>query len=303
MSNFSTTTNAVWIPEVIANEAIGRLSSYLNLGATVAKDNDLTPVRVGQTISIPRRGAVTVQTKEQGSPSSAQAPTADEVTVTVDQHKYIKLLEEDFTAAMQTGSVLPGYAEDGVIALAEAIETHLTNNFSSFPNIDVVISSATDAAYKAVGNVRARMVKNKVPKLAQLYAYASPDFVNGLLNSTTAFLDPKLIPNNRPLTEGTIGRCRGYDFFEGQLVPRAGSPGWDQNFFYARDALVLASRPLLQPAASLGVESATVQSEAGLALRLVRYYDGDEMGVVVQLDTAFGSAVNDVRQGFVLESQ
>jgi hypothetical protein len=60
---------------------------------------------------------------------------------------------------------------------------------------------------------------------------------------------------------------------------------------------------LLQPGNELGVEATTVQSEAGLALRLVRYYDPNEMGVAIQLDTVFGSGVNDERQGFVLESK
>lgn len=299
----TTTQNAPWIPEVIANEALGRLGAYLNLGATVVKDSELNPVRVGQVLSIPRRGTITKQTKTQGSSTSVQRPSADDIQITVDQHDYVKLLEEDFTRAMQIDSTLPGYVEDSVQVLAEGIETNLTDNFSEFDNIDVTVASATDAALKAVGNVRVRMVKNKIPKLAQLYGYCSPDFINALSNTSTAFLDPKLIPNNRPLTEGTVGRVKGYDLFEGQLVPRAGSPGWDQNFFYSRNALVLASRPLLAPGNELGVQSSTVQSEAGLALRIVRAYDTDEMGVVVQLDTVYGSGVNDVRQGFVLESQ
>lgn len=298
----TTTQNAPWIPEVIANESLGALGNYLNLGATVRKDSELNPVRVGQVLSIPRRGTIVAQQKAQGSATTVQRPAADDIQITVDQHWYVKLLEEDFTRAMQTDSTLPGYVEDAVIALAEKIETHLTGNFSSFDNIDVDTSSAADAAIKALGSVRVRMVRNKVPKLAQLYGYASPEFVNALSNST-AFLDPKLIPNNRPLTDGVVGRAKGFDVFEGQLVPHAGSPGWDENFFYTRNALVLASRPLVQPGNELGVQATTVQSEAGLALRLVRYYDGDEMGVVVQLDTVFGSGVNDVRQGFVLESK
>lgn len=301
-NGMTTTQNAPWIPEIIANEALGRLSAYLNLGKTVAKDNELAPVRVGQVLSIPRRGTVTATQKVQGTANSIQRPAADDVQVTVDQHWYVKILEEDFTRSVQTESVLPGYLEDGVIALAEKIETHLTNNFSEFDNIDVNTSSAADAAIKALGDVRVRMVKNKVPKLAQLFGYAAPELVNALANST-AFIDPKLIPNNQPLTEGTVGRAKGFDIFEGQLVPRAGSPGWDQNFFYTRNALVLASRPLLQPDASLGVDSTSVQSEAGLALRLVRYYDPNEMGVAIQVDTVFGSGVNDERQGFVLESK
>lgn len=296
----TTTQNAPWIPEVIANESLGLLGSYLNLGATVQKDSELNPVRVGQVLSIPRRGAIVAQQKAQGTATSVQRPAADDVQVTVDQHWYVKLLEEDFTRSMQTDSVLPGYVQDAVIVLAEKIETHLTGNFSEFDNIDVTVSAADDAV-NALGDVRVRMVKNKVPKLAQLFGYVSPDFMNDL-SKGNAFIDPKLIPNNRPLTEGTVGRAKGFDLFEGQLVPRSGSPGWDQNFFYTRNALVLASRPLLQPGSELGVQATSVQSDAGLALRLVRYYDGDEMGVVVQLDTVFGSGVNDERQGFVLES-
>jgi len=297
----TTTQNAVWIPEVIANEAIGRLGAYLQLGATVSKDSELNPVRVGQVLSIPRRGTIVAQQKAQGTATSVQRPAADDVQVTVDQHWYVKLLEEDFTRSLQTGSVLPGYVEDAVIVLAEKIETHLTGNFDEFDNIDFT-SGGSDTALKALGRVRARMVKNKVPRLATKYGYISPDFMQ-LLGDDEAFIDPKLIPNNQALVDGAVGRARGFDIFEGQLVPTSGSPAWDQNFFYTRNALVLASRPLLQPGNELGVQSTSVQSDAGIALRLVRYYDGDEMGVVVQLDTVFGSGVNDERQGFVLESK
>jgi len=300
--NMTTTQNAPWIPEVIANESLGRLGAYLNLGATVAKDSELSPVRVGETLSIPRRGTIFRQTKAQSTPTSVQRPAADDVQVTVDNHDYVKLLEEDFTRSVQTGSVLPGYVEDSVQVLGEGIESNLAANFSEFDNIDFDSSSTTDSAIKAIGRLRTRLVKNKVPKLAQLYLYASPDLVQ-LLGEAEAFIDPKLIPASRALFEGAVGRARGFDVFEGQLVPTSGSPAWDQNFGYTRNALVLASRPLLQPDAALGVQATTVQSEAGLALRLVRYYDGDEMGVVVQLDTVYGSAVNDENQGFVLESQ
>lgn len=300
--NQTTTQNAPWIPEIVANEALGRLGAYLNLGATVAKDSELSAVRVGQVLSIPRRGTIYRQTKSQGTPTQVQRPSADDVQVTVDQHDYVKLLEEDFTRAMQTGSTLPGYVEDSVQVLAEGIESNLADNFDEFDNIDVTLSSSDDAAIKALASVRTRMVRNKVPKLAQLFGYISPE-LNEALGNANAYIDPKLIPNNRPLTEGTVGRAKNFDLFEGQLVPQNGSPAWDQNFFYTRNALVLASRPLVQPGNELGVQSTVVQSEAGLALRLVRYYDGDEMGIVVQLDTVYGSAVNDERQGFVLESQ
>lgn len=300
MANNTTTENDVWIPEVIANEAIGALGSYLNLGKTVSKDSELTPVRVGQTLSIPKRGAITAQQKTQGSSTTTQNPTGTEVQVTVDQHWYARVGEEDFTASVQQDSTLPGYAEDAVIALAEKIESRLTTHISEFDNIDAG-GSAGDAL-DGVIDLRTELINNKVPAIMQMFLYASPRFVGRLLKEE-AFIDPKVVENARALVEGALGRVSGFDVFEGQLTPTSGSPAWDQNFGYTKNALVLASRPLRQIGNSMGVESATVQTEAGIALRSMRFYDKDDMAVVQQLDVAFGTAVNDDRQGFVLESQ
>jgi len=198
---------------------------------------------------------------------------------------------------MQVGSTLPGYVEDALIVLAEKIESNLASHITEFDNID-----AGSDAIQSVQLVRERMALNKIPKLARKYGYIHPTFVTELL-SENAFVDPKIIPNNNALTEGAVGRVGGFDLFEGQLVPGEGSPSWYQNFFYTRAALVLATRPLQLPGRNFGVESAYVQSDAGVGIRVMRLYDDKAMAMVGQLDVAFGSAVMDERQGFVLESQ
>jgi len=295
-----TTQNAVWIPEIIANESIGLLGAYLNLGKTVSKDSELVAVRQGQVLHIPKRGVIVAQQKTQHTDAVLQQPEGDDVEVTVDQHWYVRLAEEDFSKAMQVGSVLPGYLEDAVIVLAEKIESNLAAHSSEFDNTDIP-TSGTDDALKGINKVREFMVNNKVPQLAQKFGYVAPSLVTALLNSQ-AFIDPKLIPTSRALTEGTVGRTGGFDIFEGQLVEQVGSPAHFQNLFYTKNALVLASRPLEMPDAALGVQSATVNSEAGLAIRVIRHYDSAAMATVGQLDVLFGTAVNDERQGFVLES-
>lgn len=301
MPNLNTTTeNDPWIPEVVANESLGLLGNYLQLGQTVSKDTDLTSVRYGQTISIPRRGAIVAQQKGQNSPTTVQKPAADDVQVTVDQHWYVKIGEEDYTEAFQINSALPGYVEDAIIVLAEKIEGRLVTHFSEFPNIDA--GGSDGDAYKGVVNVRQKMVEAKVPRLATKFGYISPRFASRLLKEE-AVLDPKTVQGMDIRESAMLGRTSGFNLWEGQLTPTSGSPAWDQNFFYTRNALVLASRPLRMPRSSLGVEAITLTSEAGLSLRLVRYYDKDEMGEVFQLDVLFGTGVNDSRQGYVLESQ
>lgn len=296
-----TAANAPWIPEVIANESMGLLGAYLNLGKTVAKDSDLSVAKVGQKIHIPRRGVIVAQRKTEREDAETQRPVADDVEVTIDQHWYVRLAEEDFTRAMQQTDALPGYIEDGVIVLAEKIESSLAAHASEFDNTDVP-ATGDDRALRGVQAVREKMSLNKVPQLAQKFGYVHPTLITQLLQSK-AFIDPKLIPNNRALTEGTVGRVANFDVFEGQLVESVGSPAWYQNFFYTKNALVLASRSLEVPGAGLGVQATTVQSEAGLAIRVMRAYDTKAMATIGQLDVLFGTAVNDERQGFVLESQ
>lgn len=300
-NELDTTTNAVWIPEIVANRTLGVLMSYMSLGRTVAQDTDVTPVRVGQTISLPKRGAVTARQKSENSSATSEETTGTEVTVTINQHWYTQVTEEDYTAALQQGgSTLPGYMEDSAIVLAEKIESALLAHTSEFDNIDAG-GSAGDAL-DGVIDVRKELVDNKVPKMAPKYGYISPRFAARLLKEE-AFVDPKITENARPLFEGAIGRVAGFDLFEGQLTPTSGSPAWDQNFFYHRDALILATRPLRQIGAGLGAQSTVVQSEAGVPLRVTRFYDKDAMGEAMRLDVLYGTAVYDDRVGYVLESQ
>ena len=286
-NQLTTTQNAPWIPEVIANEAIGYLGAYLNLGATVTKRPDLgAGTQVGQTVNVPKRGAVSVQTKAENSNATAQQVAGTEVQVTINRHKYVRLSEEDFTRAMQVDTVLPGYVEDSLVVLAEAIETDLASHITDFDNVDHTSGNSIDD----VNKVRERMVLNKVPKLARKFGYVAPSLVSELL-SENAFVDPKVIPAMNALQEGAVGRVAGFDLFEGQLVPSEGSPAWYQNFFYTRNALVLATVELQTPGSQYGVESSYVQSEAGIGIRVMRFYDTDAMAMVGQLDVAFGCAI------------
>ena len=297
--NLTTTSNDKFIPEIIANETLGALGNYLNLGRTVTKSNDLTTAQFGDLISVPKRGAVTASQKSQDSNVTKQNPTATNVTVSLDQHWEVTLGEEDFTKIMQqNGTVLPGYIEDAVIALAEKIETKLAQ---LHPSVLHTITGANPVTLANINAVRTRMALNKVPQLARKYAYLHPTVIEDLLN-VTAFTDPKTIPTTDPLTAGAIGRLYNMDIFEGQLVQTSGSPVAYHNLIYTRNGMVLATRPLPQIDPSLGVQSSSVVDENGLALRVIRSYNADQLATQVTLDVVFGVAILDDRQIVELES-
>lgn len=294
-THYNTTyENAAWIPEIIANETLGPLNAFLNLGRTVAKDTDLTPVRVGDVINVPKRGTLTAIQKNEDAPIQLQRPAGTTVPVTIDQNWDVSFGEEDFTAALQQSSPTEGYVGDAVAVLAEKVESALLAHVDEF---DSVAASSATTGIADVAKVREKLIINKVPRLQTKFAYVHPTVVTDLLQAE-AFIDPKLIPNNQALTDGVIGRIHDIDFFEGQLVSGSGSPNVYKNLVYARNALVLASRPQRLVGQEFGVQSANVQSDAGLSVRVIRSYNPTYKAIQISVDVLFGTAVLDDRLAF-----
>ena len=108
-NQLNTTNNAPWIPEIVANDVIGALGAYLNLGRTVTKNSELTSQQVGETINVPRRGTIQSNSLAQNGDVQVQTPTADSVPVTFDHHQEVTIAELDYAQSVQVSSALPGY--------------------------------------------------------------------------------------------------------------------------------------------------------------------------------------------------
>ena len=82
-------TNAVFIPTIIAQKCLQRFGSYLNLAKTIARDSDYETATVGATIQVTKTGAVSANTKTAGNVYTKQAPTGTTTPVTLDTHKEV----------------------------------------------------------------------------------------------------------------------------------------------------------------------------------------------------------------------
>ena len=296
------TTNVKFIPTIIAQKALGRFASYMNLARTVRRDFDLTTARVGQTIQTPIRGAVQANAKSQGSEVTKQNPTATNVEVTLDQHFEVTLAIDDVTKVLQNQDTLNGYAEDGAIALAEKVETYIASLHPNITNTVTFDASSTATKKSSLLALRKRFVDNKVNRLERKHLYLDPTVINELLEED-AFTQQQTIGSAKSLLEGSIMRLYGFDIFESQNVQTAGSPVSYHNLAYTPDAFVLAFRPLPQDGAALGVSQTVVQNpDIGLGLRVTMSYDADLLAMQITLDVLFGSSILDDRRVVELES-
>lgn len=296
------TTNAKFIPTIIAQKALGRFASYMNMAKTVARDFDYTPATVGQTINVAKRGTLVANDKVAGSSFTLQNPTATDVSVTLNKHKEVTFIIDDVTKVLQNQDVQMGYAEDAAIALAEAVETELAKLHTSITNT-VTFDATSDATKNAsMLLLRKFFTDQKVPKLEKKYAYLDGTVINELLE-VDRFARADALGKAGVIESGALMNIYGMDIFESQNVQVSGSPVAYHNFVYTKDAFILATRPLPEVPGNMGAVSTVVNDpDTNVGIRVVSSWDADLGGMKITLDLLFGVAVLDTRRVVELES-
>ena len=298
-SSINTTQADAFVPEIWLNEALTALRSYLNLAKTVRRDMDSAVARFGDTIHIPKTGALSVNAKVTNENVTRQAPADDEVSVVLNKHNEVTFLIEDPARAMANQSLRQLYINDAVIGLAEELESDLAAEYDQASD-DVTFDSSTEAkVVESMLDVRKFFVDGKAPRLAKRFVYASPSLINSLL-SVDKFTKANEYGSRSPLVEGAIGDIFGLNVFESQLVPSSGSPAVEHNLCYTSDAIALVMRSLPTDGDGQGASQTVVTDpESGISMRLTSSYDANALGLQVTLDLLYG--IETVRPEFLLE--
>lgn len=290
---------AGFIPQVWAQRALDVLRANIVLARLVSRDTDYEPAQRGKSLTIPYPGTFTAQDKAADTAATVQVPTGgNSVSVTLDKHKYVDFVVEDFARVQANGDLLDRYVQPAAIALAEALERDL---FALYTGLSAGGgTSGTDLAAGAIRGARKVLNDAKVPQAGRALVMSTKDEVALLGDSGLA----AYFANSRPqgIAEGSIGSLYGFDLFVSQLVPTTGtSPVSTKNLAVTRDAMILATRPLDEPTA--GVDSTTIVDEAsGLAIRVMRQYDMAARGHRVGFDLLYGCAVLRSTSGAVVLS-
>lgn len=304
MANFTPTTNADAIPTVVAQEMLKLLSANMGLAKFVSKDVDWTGrdfARYGDTLNITRPGDLTVQTKTAGTPMTTQSANLSKVAVTLNQHKYIDVLEEDITKLLAKPDTQAEYARNMAIKIAENIESYL---FSLHPNITQTITfdGTSDTTVEAsMRALRSRFSRLKVPTNEPKTLFADVSVIDKLL-SVTKFTS-RDYTEGRAIMDGALLKIFNTNIFESQLVPSTGSPVAYHSIATTRYGIVLVNRPMPTDGNGKGViQTVMTDPNTGLALRLTEGYSHGDLGVRFSIDVLYGAAIADVNQIIEVES-
>jgi len=297
----NTTTNAVFIPTIIANKVLQRFPSYLNLARTVSRDSDWTTATVGQTIQVPKTGAVSANDKAAGDVYTKQNPTGTNVSVTLNKHKEVTFTIDDVTKVLENQDTQMRYADDGAIALAEAVETSLADLHPSVTSTITWDRTSATTIDASLLKLRKFFTDQKVPKTEQRYLYVDATVFNDLL-AQQKYTDQSWRGANNTVADGQMIKTYGFDITESQMIAVSGSPVAYHNLAYTRNAFVLASRPLPRPQGFGGNFAVVNDSSIGLSLRTLFWYNADLGAHQLTIDLLYGVNILDVRRVCELES-
>jgi len=300
-SVLNNTTNADFIPTIIAQKCLQRLPAYLNLARTVSRDSDWVTAKVGETIQVPKTGSVVASTKTAGEVFTKQNPTATNVEVKLDTHKEVTFTIDDVTKVLENQDSQNRYAEDGAIALAEVIESALLNLHSTLTYTKTWVRTADSDVIASMLAIRKHFTDRKVPKTEPKYLYVDSTVYNDLLGSAL-FSRYDARGNGDAITSGKALNAYGMEVFESQLVPTSGSPVAYHNIAYSRNGLVLATRPLPAPQGFGGSYALVNDPATGVALRSLFWYNADLGAHQLTLDVLYGVAVLDQNRVCEVES-
>src|SRR5438034_6538221 len=122
------------IATIIAAEALGYLQANTVLAQLVSRDWDDEIAQAGQVIRIPFTGALSANDKAEGSVVTLQNAADTKVDVTLNKHKEVSFLIEDFGRTLATPDYLNAYSQDGMAVLAEQIDGDIAALYSSVTN-------------------------------------------------------------------------------------------------------------------------------------------------------------------------
>jgi hypothetical protein len=299
------TTNAAFIPTIIAQKALGYFGAYMNLARTVGRDFDWTPATYGKVIQIPKRGLLVANSKASNANVVVQNPTATNTSVTLNNHYEVTFGIDNVTQVLENQNVLIGYGEDAAKVLGENVEGALAASYAGLTNAAITFDATSATTIdNSLRLIRKYFTDQKVAKGEDRHIQVSSGVYNALL-SVPQYVQAQNLGlqghiDQTPIVTGSMLNVYGMNIWESQLMTSTGTTPSivDHNIAYTENAFVLASRPLPSVPAGYGAVSEVLASEdTGIGFRVVSSFNPTQLAMQVTLDVLYGVAVNDVRRG------
>lgn len=270
------------IPTIVAANALGYLKNNTVLARLVARDWDNEVAQYGQTIKIGYPGTLSANDKAASTVVTLQQPSVGEYTVTLNKHKEVSFIIEDFGKVLARPDWFNKYMETSMMVLAEQIDSDLAALYSGFSQTIDASGGLAEANFR----LARRYLNTAKAPLGQRYAVLHEDAEYEALG-IERIVNRDYAESLGSMAAGSyVNRVFGFDVFMSQSIKTSTTL---KNLFFQRNAMVLATRPLPLAPAGMGVVQKTMD-EDGIGLRVTLSYNPDHLGAQVTVDVLYGVA-------------
>ncbi len=301
MPNITATVADPFIPEVWAQQGLEVLRSRSVLARIITRDTDVAAFQEGDVLHIPYPGTFVANNKVAGSAVTLQTPTGSTVNVTLNKHKEVSFLFEDFARAVAQGQTMEQYMAAMVEPIVAAIEDDL---FALYAGLSGSVgTSGTDLTAAMVRSAWKKLSDQKCPTANRNLVVSTKDAMALLGDSGLQQFFAFNESMRGDISQGEISKnLYGFKVWWSDRVPAvAGTPVSTKNLALDPGALILAMRGLPEPPQGTGARAASVRDEqSGLVLRSTTSYNADHLGVQVTLDVLYGVAELRDEKGIVV---
>jgi hypothetical protein len=272
MSNMTTTTGGVFIPEVWSKKVIAEVESKLVLANLVSR-YDVDVQKDGDKIHVPSVSNLVANDKVAGVEVSPQAPTETEVEIALDQHKEASFLVEDILKVQAKHDIMGAYTGKASYAIAKAVDSSLATLGSGFSTTYGTYNTAitTDVILDSIE----ALDNADVPEEDRVFVFR-PDVKRDLLDLST--YTSKDFVSGAPVSTGMIGDLYGVKTYMSTNIVKSGNN--TNNMLFQKEALALAMQkaPRVQSEYSLADLADLVVVDAMYGVKEMR----DDFGVLVK---------------------
>jgi len=245
MANFTTTTSAVFIPEIWSVETLRAAERALVMAPLVKRYDALVKQR-GDTIHIPHVSNLSANPKVQNSEVTLQTITETDTTIAVNQWKEVSFEIEDIVKVQSQYDLRSEYTSKAGYAIAQSVDSDLLALYASLATVDVgtygvdmgdtEIVKALQKLDEADAPLEDRFLiiaPSQKAAIMKLDKFVKADYLGQYDQPTPV----KRGPNNRYLWGDIYGIPT---YYTNQVPVTAGTPTQTHNLLFHREAFALA---------------------------------------------------------------
>lgn len=237
--NITTTTAAVFIPEIWSPEVKMAVESNLVMGNLVLRDYEGDIKNSGDTVRISEISNLTVGNKAASTDVSYETITEAQSTILIDKHKYAAFKLEDIVATQANVDLMQKYSAKVGYALAKQIDTDLLALYVALSQS--VGTAGTDITQDNFLTAIQYLDVADAPETQRygvFHASQKAAFLN--VDEFIRYDANGVGGAQSPIIRGNFGEIYGVQIFFSTNVTTTGSPTGDHNLVFHREAFALA---------------------------------------------------------------